>query len=148
MSSPVRKLTNRKQLDAFRYGAAFSRGALIQEPDGSLIQISGTAAIDEKGVSLHPGDVHSQINCTLDKIGTLLSQEGATFTDICEATVYVKRRADADLFWEMAVERGLGDLPAVCVVADICRKELLFEIDAEAVGGGKGFEGPSVQGGE
>ena len=32
----------------------------------------------------------------------------------------------------MAAERGLEDLPAVCVVADVCRDELLFEMDAEA----------------
>jgi hypothetical protein len=52
MPSPVRKLSNRKQLDAFRYGAAFSRGAVIKENDATLIQVSGTAAIDEHGVSL------------------------------------------------------------------------------------------------
>jgi enamine deaminase RidA (YjgF/YER057c/UK114 family) len=146
MASPVRKLTNRKQLDAFRYGAAFSRGALIKEPDGSLIQVSGTAAIDEKGVSLYPGDVHSQINCTLDKIETLLSQEGADLTDICAATVFLKRPADADLFWEMAAERGIKDLPVVCVVADVCRKELLFEIDAEAALRRRGIEGQGFKG--
>jgi hypothetical protein len=33
----------------------------------------------------------------------------------------------------MARARGLEELPAVCVVADVCREELLFEIDAEAV---------------
>jgi hypothetical protein len=32
----------------------------------------------------------------------------------------------------MAVARGLDPFPAVCVVTDICREELLFEIDAEA----------------
>jgi hypothetical protein len=33
----------------------------------------------------------------------------------------------------MAVDRGLEDFPAVFVVADVCREELLFEIDGEAV---------------
>ncbi len=47
LTSRVRKLSNRKQLDAFRYGAAFSRGTVIEEDDVSLIQVSGTAAIDE-----------------------------------------------------------------------------------------------------
>jgi enamine deaminase RidA (YjgF/YER057c/UK114 family) len=132
-TSLVRKLTNRKQLDAFRYGAAFSRGAVIEEDDVSLIQISGTAAIDEHGVSLYPGDIRSQIDCTFDKIGTLLSQEGAELRDIAAATVFVKSPEYASLFWDMAAERGLAAFPAVCVVADVCREELLFEIDAEAV---------------
>jgi hypothetical protein len=40
----------------------------------------------------------------------------------------------------MAASRGLDDFPYVCVVGDVCREELLFEIDAEAVvkTGGKG----------
>jgi enamine deaminase RidA (YjgF/YER057c/UK114 family) len=129
---PVRKLTNRGQLDAFRYGAAFSRGAVISERDVTIIQVSGTAAIDEHGVSLYPGDIRSQINCTLDKVQTLLGQERAHLADICAATVFVKRPEYAEVFREVAVDRGLADLPAVCVVADVCRKELLFELDAEA----------------
>jgi enamine deaminase RidA (YjgF/YER057c/UK114 family) len=134
MHSPViKKLSNRKQLDAFRYGAAFSRGAAIEEDDVNIIQISGTAAIDEHGVSLYPGDIRSQINCTLDKIDSLLSQEGGALTDVCAATVFVKRPEYAEVFWEVAVNRGLENFPAVCVVADVCREELLFEIDAEAV---------------
>jgi len=28
-------------------------------------------------------------------------------------------------------EYGLEDMPAVCVTADVCRDELLFELDAE-----------------
>jgi len=130
---PVRKLTNRKQLDAFRYGAAFSRGAVITGDEVNIIQISGTAAIDEHGVSLYPGDIRSQINCTFDRIETLLDQEGAGLADICAATVFVKRPEYAEVFWEMARNRGVEEFPAVCVVADVCREELLFEIDAEAV---------------
>jgi enamine deaminase RidA (YjgF/YER057c/UK114 family) len=128
----VRKLTNQGQLDAFRYGAAFSRGAVIAEHDVKLIQVSGTAAIDEHGVSLYPGDVRSQINCTLDKVQTLLGQERAGLGDICAATVFVRRPQYAEVFREVVADRGLTDLPAVCVVADVCREELLFEIDAEA----------------
>jgi enamine deaminase RidA (YjgF/YER057c/UK114 family) len=131
--SRVRKMTNPGQLDAFRYGAAFSRGAVIEESDVKLIEVSGTAAIDEHGTSLYPGDIRSQVICTLDKIETLLGQEGAGLEDICAATVFVKRPEYAEVFREVASDRGLADLPAVCVVADVCREELLFEIDAEAV---------------
>jgi len=133
VTSPVRKLTNRKQLDAFRYGSAFSRGAVMEEDDVSFIQVSGTAAIDEHGVSLYPCDIRAQIDCTLDKIETLLGQEGAGLTDICAANVFVKRPEYAEVFRETAADRGLADFPAVCVVADLCREELLFEMDAEAM---------------
>lgn len=128
----VRKLTNRTQLDAFRYGAAFSRGAVIQG-DETMIQVSGTAAIDEHGVSLYPGNIHAQIACTFDKVNQLLEQEGAKMSDICAATVFVKRPEDARVYRQIAADRGLINFPAVCVVADICREELLFEIDAEVI---------------
>ena len=128
----VRQLTNPSQLDAFRYGSAFSRGALIHEPDVTTIQVSGTSAIDEHGQSLYPGDARSQIDYTLDKVEALLGQEGAGLKDIAAATVFVKRAGDASLFREVIAARGIERLPAICIVADICRDELLFEIDAEA----------------
>ena len=128
---PVKQLSNPGQQDAFQYGSAFSRGALLRQPDVSLIQVSGTAAIDESGVSLYPGDIRGQIDCTLDKIAALIDQEGASLENIAAACVFVKRPEDALVYQEIAANRGLENLPAVIMVADICREELLFEIDAE-----------------
>ena len=115
------------------YGSAFSRGALIQGPAGSVFQLSGTAAIDERGKSLFVGDIRGQIVCTLDKVEALMAQVGADLRDIAAATVFVKRPEYTFIFQEIAAKQGLADLPTVCVVADVCRQELLFEIDAEAV---------------
>ena len=55
--------------------------------------------------------------------------------DICAATVFIKNGNDAEITRRVIAERGLDGLPAVYVVADVCRDELLFEIDAEAVAG-------------
>ena len=129
----IKQLSNTVQKDAFCYGSAFSRGALIHKDDISLLQISGTAAIDEQGISLYPGDIRSQMACTLDKTEELLDQVGGSFSDICAATVFVKQPEFVPVFWEIAAARGLDSFPAVCVVTDICREELLFEIDAEAI---------------
>lgn len=134
----IKRLTNKTQLDAFRYGSAFSRGTLIRDHNMSLLEISGTAAIDEKGKSLFKDDVRNQITCTLDKIEALLGKVQAGLGDICAATVFVKHREHAEVFWSMALERGLKDFPVVCVVADVCRDELLFEIEGEAVVVSKG----------
>jgi len=128
---PVKQLSNPGQQDAFQYGSAFSRGALLRQPEVSLIQVSGTAAIDEQGASLHPGDVRAQIDCTFDKIAALIAQEGASLTDIAAACVFVKRPGDALVYQERAAARGLNHLPVVVMVADVCREELLFELDAE-----------------
>ncbi len=129
--SSVRQLSSPGQPEAFTYGSAFSRGAIIRQPDVSLIQVSGTAAIDEQGSSLYPGDVRAQIDCTFDKIAALIGQEGAELPDIAAACVFVKRPADAPVYQERAAAQGLENLPAVVMVADVCRDELLFEMDAE-----------------
>jgi len=129
----VRQLSSPGQPEALTYGSAFSRGALLTEPEASLVQVSGTAAIDEHGQSLHLTDIRAQIACTFDKIQALLDQAGATLADVAAASVFVKHPQHAQVYWEMAAARGLHDLPAVVMVADVCREELLFEMDAEVV---------------
>jgi enamine deaminase RidA (YjgF/YER057c/UK114 family) len=127
----VRQLSSPAQPDALTYGSAFSRGVLIEEPGVGLIQVSGTAAIDGQGRSLYPGDIRAQIDCTFDKIAALIGQEGATLEDIAAACVFVKRAEEAQVYHEWAAAHGLENLPAVVMVADVCREELLFEMDAE-----------------
>ncbi len=129
----VEFLRNPRQQEAFCYGSAFSRSAVIRGERDTLIQVSGTAAIDENGRSLYPGDVRSQIRCTFDKVVWLLDQARASLKDICAATVFLKNRDDAAALRETLTDLGLERFPAVYVVADVCREELLFEVDAEAV---------------
>lgn len=129
----VLRLTNLRQKDAFRYGAAFSRGVILTEGDFAQIQISGTAAIDETGASLYPGDTRAQIERTLDNIETLIAQGHAKLTDIASATVFLKRAEDLTIWREIAARRGLDPFPGICVVADVCRDDLLFELDGVAL---------------
>jgi len=119
-----------KQRSAFRYGSAFSRSTIISEPNNKCILLSGTAAIDEQGNSLFPGNPRKQIQKTFEIVDALISKEGASLKDICHATVFLKRQEDAQIYQEVANEYGLTDMPAVYVLADICRDELLFELDA------------------
>jgi enamine deaminase RidA (YjgF/YER057c/UK114 family) len=126
------RIQNPAQKEAYKYGAAFSRAVEIKDRDSSLIEMSGTAAIDELGVSLYPNDAEAQINCTLDKIDVLLRRVGGTLQDIAQATVFVKHPDIALTFERIKAARGMKNFPSIIVHADICRAELLFEIDAEA----------------
>ncbi len=126
----VLQMTNLKQQDAFRYHRAFSRGACIRDTDGVCVQVSGTAAIDEQGQSLFPDDAKAQIYRTLENIEALLSPTSTQLKQACSATVFLKRREDVPIFRQVAAEQGLANLPAVYVLADVCRPELLFEVDA------------------
>lgn len=127
----IERLSNPGQKDAFEYGSAFSRAAAVPMSDHTLLQLSGTAAIDEQGRSLYPGDVSSQIEATFDKVEMLIQKRGASLPDACAATAFFKRAEDAPVFDEICQKRGLDRDVCVCVVADVCREELLFELDAE-----------------
>ncbi len=53
---------------------------------------------------------------------------------MCAATAFVKHPGDAACLWDRLRARGLVNFPAVCVVAELCRDELWFELDAEVCG--------------
>jgi enamine deaminase RidA (YjgF/YER057c/UK114 family) len=129
----VRQMSNPGQMDAFKYNSAFSRGAVIECSGGKTIYISGTAAIDEKGVSLYHGDARRQMECAFGKVRSLLAQEGAGLNDIASATVFLKNPEYAPLFHEAVREMKLDGFPCIVMVADVCRDDLLFELDAVAV---------------
>jgi hypothetical protein len=99
------------------------REAPLSRPDVFRIEVSGTAAIDEKGVSLYPDDIRAQITATFDRIEALIGQEGARIEDICAATVFMKRPEYYAVYREMA---GTG-LRFLGLQADA---EELLEIDA------------------
>ena len=126
----IRPISGTKQRSPFRYGSAFSRAMVVEEPDSKLILVSGTASIDEEGRTVYVEDSAAQIRHTLNVVSALIGEEGATLQDICEATVFLKHGGDFPLYREVAAQYGIADVPSVNVVADICRDELLFELDA------------------
>jgi enamine deaminase RidA (YjgF/YER057c/UK114 family) len=133
--APVRveRLHNPRQNEATSYGSAFSRGVAFRYGGLESVHISGTAAIDESGRSVWLGRPSGQVKRTVGNIMTLLAMQGLALADVCSATVFIKRAEDEPL-----VREALGVLaPAVAdgvfVQADVCRPELLFEIDGVAV---------------
>ena len=129
----IEQMRNARQRDAFAYGSAFSRGACLRGREAVSVLVSGTAAVDEAGNTACPGDFRRQVLRTFDNVEALLREAGATLADICQANVFLKRGEDLDVYHELAAERGLGDMPAVCMKADICREDLVFEMDGVAV---------------
>ena len=133
MKPAITQLSNAGQQDAFLYGSAFSRGAIIETNSARLMHLSGTASINEAGESLYDNDIDAQINLTLDKIRNLIAPWGAELSDMCSATVFVKRPEHFDTWLQISHQQGLEDIPAVCMTADVCRDELLFELDGKLV---------------
>jgi enamine deaminase RidA (YjgF/YER057c/UK114 family) len=86
--APIEKraMTNHGVLnEAYAYAkpSSFSRGMRIDIGGVVILLISGTASIDENGVSVHIGDFPAQLRRTFDNITGLLESEGAPGTTLC-----------------------------------------------------------------
>jgi 2-iminobutanoate/2-iminopropanoate deaminase len=141
---PIQKraMTNHGVLnEAYAYAkpSSFSRGMRIDLNGLTILLISGTASIDENGVSVHIGDFRAQLRRTFDNITGLLMSEGCTWHDIVRTSCYLRDiDRDYDLFNEERTrffqEQGLDPLPASTgIQAHLCRPELLIEIEAIAM---------------
>jgi enamine deaminase RidA (YjgF/YER057c/UK114 family) len=142
--APVEKraVTNLGVLnEAYAYAkpSSFSRALRIDLNGLTILLISGTASIDENGVSVHIGDFRAQMRRTFDNITGLLKSEGCTWHDIVRTTCYLRDiERDYDAFNEertaFYAEQGIDPLPASTgIQAILCRPELLIEIEAIAM---------------
>lgn len=119
--------------------SSFSRGMRIDLNGLTILLISGTASIDETGVSVHIGDFRAQQRRTYRNISGLLESEGATWKDVVRTTCYL-RDIDRDYAafneerTEFFREQGIDPVPASTgIQAILCRPELLIEIEAIAM---------------
>jgi 2-iminobutanoate/2-iminopropanoate deaminase len=142
--APVKKraITNHGVLnEAFAYAkpSSFSRGMRIDLGGVTILLISGTASIDDKGNSVHIGDFRAQMRRTLANITGLLASEGCRWHDVVRTTCYLRDiERDYEAFNEERTafykEQGLDPLPASTgIQAILCRPELLIEIEAIAM---------------
>lgn len=116
----------------------FSRGMRIEIPGAVLLFISGTASVNEKGETIHEGDLDAQTRRTFHNIKALLESEGASWHDVARTTIYLRSMDDYDRFNRVRAKFLAGEkvnpLPAsTCVEARLCRDDLLVEIEAIAV---------------
>lgn len=140
-------LENPLQIPAYQYPPTyspetpkFSRAMALVLGDYVTSWISGTASI-VNSESLYPGDIERQTAQTLDNIERLIAPEncaahgfpgaGARFENLAKVRVYVKPGADFARC-KAVCESRLGKVPALYILADVCRPELLVEIEGVA----------------
>jgi 2-iminobutanoate/2-iminopropanoate deaminase len=127
--------------EAYKYAtaASFTRGIRFELGDKTLLLISGTASVDEAGLTTHAGDFRAQLWRTYRNITALLASEGATWHDIVRTTCYLRDiERDYKDFNDIRSAffgwLGLDPLPASTgIQARLCREDLLVEIEAMAV---------------
>jgi enamine deaminase RidA (YjgF/YER057c/UK114 family) len=118
--------------EAWMYGADFSRGLRVVEANKVALYVSGTASVDEQGLTAHVGDFSAQVERMLTNISTLLSAQNASFHDVVTAITYLKSPEDAPRLREIFRAHGLDSLPNALVKAAVCRSDLLCEMEAIA----------------
>jgi len=140
-------LENPQQTPAYAYHAKyspkspkFSRAVALGLGDYVTTWVSGTASI-VNSESCHLGDPEKQTEQTIDNIERLISAEnlafhgvegaGASLQDMARIRVYVKRPEDFAIVQSVCRKR-FGSIPALYLVADVCRPELLVEIEGVA----------------
>jgi chorismate lyase/3-hydroxybenzoate synthase len=157
-SAPGRPVENPRQIPAYRYSSRygaqppwFSRATLLPRNPlggrGRLALVSGTASVRGEDTQ-HPGDLAAQVEETLCNLAALAAafssaprsarpdpaQAAAELARYRWLRVYVVRESDAPAVLERVSAR-FGALEALeLVVADLCRSDLLLEIEGTAVG--------------
>ena len=149
---PARPIENPRQVSAYHYPTAygprspsFSRAALADAGAGQLmLLISGTASIVGH-LSMHVGDLDAQVRETLTNLQAVIDEAhrhaSARFAlrDMV-LTAYVRHREHAEAVLAQLTQQLGADAPAlanlVLVHADICRHDLLVEIEAHGQASG------------
>lgn len=143
----LQPLENPRQTSAFDYAARFSakspkfsRAMAVVVGDYVTTWVSGTASIVDSE-SVHLGDVEKQTEQTIDNIQALISPEnferhgvqgaGAQLNDLAKIRIYLKRLEDYEKCAAVC-QRRLGAVPAIYAQADVCRSNLLVEIEGVA----------------
>ena len=117
----------------------FERAKAVWKEDHGFVYVSGTAAIRGEQ-SLEGVGIEQQTLTTLENIEYLVSRDNLNRSGIPateNATlitfrVYVKRWEDMEKAKQVVTER-YPDLPAIYTLTDVCRSELLIEIEGMGI---------------
>ena len=99
-----------------------------------LCFIAGQVGLDADNEVIAPGDVRAQTTAAIERMETILSEAGASLSDIVTATVFLVDVGDFAAFNEAWAEKFGDHRPARATVrADLLLDGLVVEIQAVAV---------------
>jgi enamine deaminase RidA (YjgF/YER057c/UK114 family) len=140
-------LENPRQTAAYEYSDRYSpespkfcRAMALSCGQYATIFISGTASITASETR-HVGDAGAQTHETLENIAALISEDnvnrhglpglGTTLEGLALVRVYIKHVEDYPAV-RAVCEQRLGELPTIYAIGDVCRPDLLVEIEGMA----------------
>ncbi len=138
----VSHFENPRQTSAYHYprqygprSPSFARATVIQSDDASMLLLSGTASIVQHETR-HPGNLEAQMQETASNIDSLLDSvlnktdgQSKPFTPV-SSRCYLRHAEDLPRA-RIAFSEALADWPEPAfLVNDICRRELVMEVEA------------------
>jgi chorismate lyase/3-hydroxybenzoate synthase len=125
------QVENPRQVAAYHYppqygpkSPSFSRATMW----GGMVFVSGTSSVVGHK-TVHHGDVDAQLDETLRNIEVVLAQTGRSLQNVLAARTYVRNTGD----FERIAARLADVFPVnLYLEADICRQDLLLEIECVA----------------
>ena len=141
---PAVPVENPRQVSAYNYPASygprsptFSRAALVYLPEQEVLFISGTASIVGHQ-TVHSGDVAGQCVESLANVAAVLAEANALTRaaayrlEALSYRVYIRHAEDFPAIRDLLLTRLGATAEIVYLQADICRSDLLIEIEAMA----------------
>ena len=137
---PGEQVENPRQLSAFHYPAvygpgspSFSRATLKHWTDGIHLFVSGTASVVGHQ-SQHPGDALAQLDETYCNFEALLEEAASRKPSAgpfhaVALKIFVRREEHLPSLLPRAQQLFGNDVPLLWLVGDICRADLLVEVE-------------------
>jgi len=111
----------------------------VRVSPGKLLFIAGQVAVDKNGNAVGPGDVKAQTQQVFQNLAAILSEAGASFSNVVEFTTYLVGRDAVQPFVEARNEIFPTIFPGedyppttLLIISGLVREEFLVEIKALA----------------
>ena len=141
--APGTAVENPRQTSAYNYPVQdrdtqplFSRGLIKTWGQRTHFYVSGTASIVGHE-TLHLNDVCAQLNEAINNVETLVAHANDKYQtqlnaqdDLLYMKVYIRNREDLDLIKQVLAARISKTTPRALLLGDMCREDLLVEIEA------------------
>jgi enamine deaminase RidA (YjgF/YER057c/UK114 family) len=121
------------QCSATSYGSTFSRAVEVQTPAYRRLYLSGTASVGQDGRTIGVDSATTQLDQTLDAVYSILQSRGMNWSNVSRAVAYAYNTDTADKFQDRLLEDDLSCVPFIISHNTICRSNLLFEVELDAI---------------
>lgn len=129
----IEKVESPLQRSPAEYGSSFSRAVRYSDGEYSILTVSGTASINPEGKTMYPDDLGKQIELSFNVVKAIMESQGFTFNDIIRSYAYCSDKNFSNAFYQNIKTCFPGKYAFICSENKICRTDLMFEIEVDAV---------------